>query len=253
MSTSASANTLSSAKIARFIYSLLCYVLSVASLIYFILFVNDLVLSKTVNSVTTNQTTIAAILINIFALSLFAIQHSVMARQHFKHWLTQYIHPDMERATYCLATAAVIFLMAYLWVPFGGTIWQVESDSIANIIRGVAFFGWTFLLAASFQLDHFELFGLKQTFLPLIGKEMQDTHFRTPGIYNLVRHPIQTGVLIGMWFVPTATASHLFFATGITIYIFIGLYFEEQSLIRSFGDDYRNYKKRVKKLIPFII
>lgn len=143
--------------------------------------------------------------------------------------------------------------MAYLWVPFGATIWHIESQSLANIIRGIAFFGWAFLLAASFQLDHFELFGLKQTFLPLIGKQMQDTHFRTPGIYKLVRHPIQTGVLIGMWFVPTATLSHIFFATGITIYIFIGLYYEERSLIASFGDDYRNYKKRVKKLIPFII
>ena len=158
----------------------------------------------------------------------------------------------MERSTYVLSTALVIAAMGYLWVPMGVVIWQVDSESTALVIRGIALFGWTLLLIATFMLNHFELFGLSQTFNPLIGKSQPEDNFRSPGIYKFIRHPIQTGVLIGMWAVPLSTTSHLMFAGGMTIYIVVGLYFEERDLIRNFGNDYLDYMKRVKRLIPFV-
>lgn len=235
-----------------FIYSLICYAAGVASLIYFILFVNDLLLRKTVNTVVETNSVPVAILINLFAVSLFGLQHSVMARGAFKHWLVRFIHPSMERSTYVLASALAIAAMCWLWIPFGSIVWQVKSQEITISIRAFAFFGWGFLLAASFLLNHFELFGLSQTFNPLRGSASPGKGFKTPGLYKIVRHPIQTGVLIGMWAVPVSTVSHLFFAGSMTLYILVGLYFEEKDLVREFGATYLDYMKRVKRLIPFV-
>jgi methanethiol S-methyltransferase len=235
-----------------FVYSLMCYAIGVASLIYFIAFVNDLFLTKTVNSVVELDSVLLPIVINIFSISLFGLQHSVMARASFKQWLSRYLHPSMERSTYVLFTALAIGAMCYLWVPFGPVVWQLESDVAIGMVRALALFGWGFLLLATFLINHFELFGLSQTFNPLRGMAAPEKCFKTPGLYNIVRHPIQTGVLIGMWAVPLSTLSHVLFSAGMTIYIFIGLYFEEKDLIKEFGSTYIDYMHRVKRLIPFI-
>ncbi len=242
----------SSKNILLFLYSLICYAAGVASLLYFMAFVNDLFLSKTVNSLSETDATLAAILINLFALSLFGLQHSIMARGTFKKWMTRFIHPSIERSSYVLGTTLAIAAMCWLWVPIGPVVWQVESDALNILIRSIALFGWGLLLIATFLLNHFELFGLSQTFNPMIGKQAPEKQFKTPGLYKFVRHPIQTGVLIGMWAVPASTVSHLMFAGGMTLYIFIGLYFEEKDLQREFGDTYKDYMVRVKRLIPFI-
>jgi len=236
-----------------FIYSLICYGAGVASLIYFILFVNDLWMPHTVNSIVPSVSLVTVIVINTFALLLFGLQHSVMARSSFKRWLTRFIDPSIERSTYVLATAVAIGGMGYLWIPFGSVIWQVESEIGVYVIRGIAAFGWLFLFLATCMINHFELFGLRQTFDLLQGKSTPTTTFKISGFYKIVRHPIQTGVLIGVWAVPISTSSHLVFAAGISAYIFIGLYFEEKDLIKEFGDTYLDYMQRVKRVIPFIV
>ena len=238
--------------ILRFIYSLICYFAGVASLIYLILFANALFLPKTVNTLIETHSFASAFLMNILALSLFGLQHSIMARHSFKRWLTRFIHPDMERSTYVLSTAIVIVAMCYLWVPVGEVLWQVESEPVIFAIRTISMLGWALMLWASFMINHFELFGLSQTFNPMLGRAQPVVRFSAPGIYKLIRHPIQTGILIGIWAVPVSTTSHLMFAGGLSVYILVGLYFEEKDLIRDFGSDYLAYKKRVKRLIPFI-
>jgi protein-S-isoprenylcysteine O-methyltransferase Ste14 len=240
-------------KMGCFIYSLVCYGAGVASLIYFILFVNDFWLPETVNTLWQSSSLVYVIIINTFALLLFGIQHSVMARPAFKRWFTRFVDPSVERSTYILATAVAITGMCYLWIPFGSVIWQIESDVGVYLVRGIAVFGWVFLLLATFMINHFELFGLRQTFDPMQGKSAPVTTFKMSGFYKIVRHPIQTGVLIGMWAVPLSTTSHLVFATGISVYIFVGLYFEEKDLIQEFGEIYLEYMKRVKRVIPFIV
>jgi protein-S-isoprenylcysteine O-methyltransferase Ste14 len=242
-------------KIVCFIYSLICYGAGVASLIVFILFVNDLWLPKTVNTLVKSSSSSLAdvIMFNTVALLLFGIQHSVMARPAFKRWFTRFIDPSVERSTYVLATALAIAGMCYLWIPFGSVIWQVESEMGVYLIRGIAVFGWVFLFLATFMINHFELFGLRQTYDPMQGKAASSGAFKMSGFYKIVRHPIQTGVLIGVWAVPISTASHLVFAAGMSVYIFVGLYFEEKDLIQEFGETYLDYMQRVKRVIPFIL
>lgn len=235
-----------------FIYSLICYGAGVASMIYFILFVNDLWLANTVNTFVQSSSLAYVVSINTLALLLFGLQHSVMARPSFKRWFIRFIDPSIERSTYVLATALAITGMCYLWTPFGSVIWQVESDIGVYLIRGVAVFAWGFLFLATFMINHFELFGLRQTFDPMQGKAAADGTFKILGFYKIVRHPIQTGVLIGVWAVPISTTSHLVFAAGISVYIFIGLHFEEKDLIKEFGETYLDYMHKVKRVIPYI-
>jgi protein-S-isoprenylcysteine O-methyltransferase Ste14 len=240
-------------KIGCFIYSLICYGAGVVSLIYFIMFVNDLWLTKTVNTLVPSSSLVYVILVNTFALLLFGIQHSVMARPAFKSWITCFIDPSVERSTYIIATALAIGGMCHLWTPIGSVLWQVESGIGVYLIRGIAIFGWVFLFLATFMINHFELFGLRQTFDPMQGKSAAVGTFKMSGFYKIVRHPIQTGILIGIWAVPISTTSHLIFAAGISVYIFIGLYFEEKDLIQEFGATYLDYMKRVKRVIPFVL
>jgi protein-S-isoprenylcysteine O-methyltransferase Ste14 len=240
-------------KTACFIYSLICYGAGVASLIYFILFVNDLWLPKTVNTLVPFSSWVDVIMYNTFSLFLFGIQHSVMARPAFKRWFIRFIDPSVERSTYVFATALTIAGMCYLWTPFGSVIWQVESEIGLYFVRGVAVFGWGILFLATFMINHSELLGLRQTYDPMQGQSVSSATFKMSGFYKIVRHPIQTGMLIGVWAVPISTASHLVFATGISTYIFVGLYFEEKDLVKEFGETYLAYIKRVKRVIPFII
>lgn len=222
-------------------------------MIYFILFVSDVWLVQTVNSVTQSVSFVSVVIVNVFALLLFGLQHSIMARPSFKRWLVKVIDPSIERSTYILGTALAIWAMCYLWIPFGDVIWHFETEIAVFMIRSVAIFGWLFLFLATFMINHFELFGLTQSYAPMHGNTAPSVAFKISGFYKIVRHPIQTGVLIGIWAVPLATTSHIVFATGISIYIFVGLHFEEKDLIREFGDVYLNYMQQVKRVIPFIL
>lgn len=235
----------------RMIYAIFCYAATLASLTCYIVFVSDICPHFSANYSAAEGSIFSAVVVNLSLLALFGVQHSVMARQKFKRWITQYIDTSVERATYCLATAAVLLTMVFGWQGMAGIVWSVESEYSNLLMRVMGAGGWAILLLATFQLDHFELFGLRQTFSQLRGKSMPVPRFKTPGLYKIVRHPIQLGILLGTWLVPVATVGHLFFASGITVYILIGLYFEERDLVKEFGNEYRIYIKRVAKLIPF--
>lgn len=235
-----------------FCYAISCYFLTLGALVYFIVFSSGIYAPLSVNNQQVEQPLALAMFGNIILMLLFGLQHSLMARKRFKAWLFNYLPRSVERATYCLATAAVLFVIVHFWFPMKGEVWQVSSLSTALIVQALGGGGWLLLVLATFQIGHFELFGLAQTYAPLTGKEMPEPVFKTPGLYKIVRHPIQLGVLIGIWVVPVSSLNHLVLAIGMTLYIFIGLYFEEKDLIREFGSTYRTYKKRVGKVIPFV-
>ncbi|MFT4938934.1 MAG: protein-S-isoprenylcysteine O-methyltransferase Ste14 [Paraglaciecola sp.] len=233
-------------------YALASYLIAILGVTYFILFISDLFIPVTVNSGPFDGSILSAFAVNLGLLLLFGLQHSVMARPKFKHWLTRYIDPSIERATYCLGTGLVIGFMCCAWQPMQGEVWSLDSTLATGGIRAIAVFGWVIMLIATFNIDHFELFGLRQVYTKFVGKPMPETVFKMVGLYKWVRHPIQTGLLIGMWAVPQASLSYLMLATGMTVYIFVGLYFEEQDLIAEFGQTYRDYKQKVAKVFPFI-
>lgn len=188
--------------------------------------------------------------LNLLLLIAFALQHSIMAREKFKERWTRVIAPAMERSTFVLATGLVLLPMLALWQPVGGTIWNVETPLLRYAMFGVAGLGWIYLLAASFAIQHFELFGLQQVWRYIRGVAPTTSPFRERWMYKFDRHPIMTGVLVGMWVTPTMTGTHLVLAAGFTIYVMIGVYFEERSLRRQWGQAYEDYAARVGTIVP---
>lgn len=230
------------------LYGLAAYTLFNASFIYLAGFLQDVGVPKAINDGEQVHTALALV-INIGLIFLFGFFHSLMARQGFKDWWTQYVPVDAERSTYVLQSALFLVLAMWQWRPMPEIIWQLEglSATAAVVLFGT---GMAILLTSTFLIDHFELFGLKQVWYANTNRTPPQTTFKTPLLYQWVRHPMQLGVLITVFATPMMTLGHLVFATSMAVYILIGLYFEERSLVREFGDTYRQYQRTTPMLIP---
>jgi methanethiol S-methyltransferase len=232
------------------LYGIAAYLAFFATILYAIGFVSDLVVPKTIDSGTA-RTVAEALVVDLVLMSIFAIQHSVMARKQFKQWWAQFVPPSVERSTYVLLSSAALILLFGNWQPIPSVIWQIKHPQIAMAVTVLSLAGWLIVLTSTFLINHFELLGLHQVVNNLAGRPMPAPRFRTPLYYKLVRHPIYFGFIIAFWTAPTMTAGHLLFAAVTTAYILVGILLEERDLVDLFGDDYRRYKDRVSMLVPW--
>lgn len=233
-----------------FLYGLASYLLAFGTLLYAIGFITGLFVPKTIDTGTVVPLA-EALIVNLLLMSLFAVQHSVMARKQFKQWLTQYIPQSVERSTYVLFASLALVLLFWQWRPIPAVVWQVADPQLALAVTGVSMIGWVLLFFSTFLINHFELFGLHQVANNLAGRPMPQVRFKTPVLYKVVRHPIYLGLIIAFWIAPVMTAGHLLFAAVTTAYIFVGIWLEERDLVDLFGDEYRNYRSRVAMIVPW--
>ena len=236
-------------RLAILVYGLANYLLFLGVFVYGMGFIGGYA-TPTALDADPNQPLGRALAIDLGLLSLFAVQHSGMARPAFKRWWTRIVPESAERTTYVLLSSLAMVALYALWQPIGGVVWSVTSDVGRDAMLSLYLFGWLLLLYSTFLIDHFDLFGLKQVWRQFRGKPYVAPQFHTPGLYRLVRHPLYIGWLTIFWAAPVMTTAHLVFALMTTAYILIAIRLEERDLVQAFGDDYLRYRSKTGMLLP---
>ncbi|HTS24667.1 MAG TPA: isoprenylcysteine carboxylmethyltransferase family protein [Bryobacteraceae bacterium] len=231
-----------------FLYGTLSYVACLATFLYLAGFIGNFAVPKSMDSPADGpwQT---ALLTDLGLVSLFALQHSIMARPAFKRLLTRVIPPAAERSTYVMASNLALILLFWKWKPLGGTVWNVQNSMGASALYAGYAFGWALLLFATIVINHFDLFGLRQIWLNLQGRPQSPLRFKTPWLYRMVRHPLYIGWITIFWSTPVMTVTHLFFAVTTTLYIFVAIQLEERDLMAK-HPEYIEYRRQVPMIVP---
>lgn len=235
-------------RITVFVYGVVCYLVFFATFLYAIGFIGNVWVPKSIDS-GPQLPLYVGLPINLALLAAFALQHSIMARQWFKDAWTRVIPKEAERSTYVLFSSLALIALFWFWQPMGGVVWSVENPYGRAAITALYALGWVVVLAATFLINHFDLFGLRQVWLYLRGEPYTALKFHTPGLYKVVRHPLYVGWLMVFWSAPVMTVAHLVFAVMTTAYILVAIQFEERDLVRM-HKEYAEYRRRVPMLVP---
>ena len=232
-----------------FAYGVAAYFVFLGTFLYAIAFVGGFAVPTRLDGAPSSPL-LQALAIDALLLTVFAVQHSVMARRWFKEWWTQIVPWSIERSTFVLFASVALLLLFWQWRPIGIQIWSVENPFIRGVLWTLFAAGWGTVLVVTFLINHFDLFGLRQVWLPLVGRPYSRIEFRMPAPYRVVRHPLYFGFLLAFWMTPTMTLAHLVFALATTAYIVLAIQFEERDLISEYGSVYEEYRTRVPMLLP---
>lgn len=230
------------------LFGIASYMLFFAVFLYMVGFIGGFLTPTKLDGPATTPL-VEAMVIDALLILAFGLQHSIMARQGFKNWLTRWIPQSVERSVYVLASNAVLLLLLWQWRPLGYDIWHIENPNVVPLLWGLYALGWLTVLTTTFLINHFDLFGLRQVWLQFRGRTYRHLPFVTPGPYQLIRHPLYVGWILAAWATPWMSAGHLLFALGMTAYILIAIVFEERDLVRA-HHGYAEYRRRVPMLIP---
>jgi protein-S-isoprenylcysteine O-methyltransferase Ste14 len=234
------------------IYGIAGYLLFNAVLIYFMAFLANLPVPKTVDSGTAIGI-VPAIAIDILLMALFGIQHSLMARPFFKRWWLNMVPLPIERSTYVWLSSGLLLVLFWQWQPVPTVVWQVNHSLGYWILWSLFGSSWLFALYATSLIDHFDLLGLRQVYLYFRGEPYTPVAFKEVSVYRYIRHPIMLGTLIGLWATPLMTLGHLLLAIGFSIYIFIGIRLEEDDMKDIHGEWYEHYRRKTSMVMPLFL
>ena len=236
-------------RIAILLYGVVCYLAFLVAILYAIGFTTSLLVPKDIDD-GTEAPVLQALLINVGLLSLFAIQHTIMARPAFKRWFTNIVPKPIERSTFVLLASLLLLLTFWQWRPMTTPVWEFTTPAVRMLLLSISLLGWAMVFYASFLIDHFDLFGLRQVVLHFRGQDYTHPPFAVRSLYHWIRHPLMLGFLIAFWSTPSMTQGHLLFCVVTTGYIFFGIWVEERDLLEILGEDYAKYRARTPMILP---
>lgn len=190
--------------------------------------------------------------INIALMLAFGLHHSICARPAFKRWWTQYVPEPIERATYVWVASLLLAAVFAFWQPLPQLVWNIRQPLLVGFVWVMFAFGGALILYATFLIDHFELFGMRQVYNYLLDRPHVTKKFVTPALYRTIRHPLMLGWLILFWSTPQMSVGHLLFAIVNSGYIFVGIALEERTLAATLGQAYVEWKQRTPMLLPWL-
>ena len=236
------------ARTLAFLYGAISYLIFFVTFLYAIGFVGNIIVPKSIDTGPSAATFTRGLILNVILMSIFALQHSIMARPGFKRWWTRF--EPVERSTYVLLASLALILLFWQWRSMPDPIWTVTNEIGQYFLWALFFLGWGIVLLSTFLINHFDLFGLRQVYMYQRGEEYKDLGFRTPVLYRIVRHPIMIGFIIAFWATPRMTVGHLLFSAVTTTYILVAIQFEERDLASIHGQAYEEYRRQVSMLLP---
>ncbi len=231
-------------------FGIFSYLVFLLTFLYFIGFLAELIVPKSINSGPPGDSWFALIG-NIGLIAVFGLQHSIMARKGFKDWLNSLVASSAQRSIYVLTSSLCLILIFAFWQPMPRVLWNLNGHWVGILLEIIFWAGWLILLLSTFMIDHFSLVGLRQSYFALLNTKPKPIEFQKPALYKYTRHPMMLGFLLIFWAVPEMSVGHLLFTLSMTIYIMIGVLYEERDLVRAFGAQYMEYRKRVPRFIPF--
>ena len=237
-------------KLLSSVYAVVAYIVGIVSFLWLMVFLVNVHVPKTIDA-GSGAPLAGGYLSDVAMLAAYLAVHSIMARPWFKKWWTTIIPQPVERATYVLIAGATLILLMWAWQPLPEPVWRIENDVLAAGIYTLYGFGWLLMLLATFNIDHFSFFGLRQVWNAVLERSAKTAPFTARFLYGVVRHPISLGWLIVFWATPQMSAGHLLMAVCVSIYIAIATPIEEADLIAELGEDYANYRKRVRAILPW--
>ncbi len=232
-----------------FLFGIAAYTVFLGTMVYGIGFLGDIGVSKNIDTGPASPVVVAAG-VDLALIALFGLQHSVMARPAFKRTWLRVVTASLERSVYVLAATACLLLLFWQWRPIPVTLWDFGAGASHAILVAVFWLGWLAVIASTYLIDHFDLFGLRQVYFQLRGLPYRPLPFKQPWPYRVVRHPLMLAMLVAFWATPHMTAGHLLYAAALSAFILVGTTFEERDLATQYGEPYRLYLRQVSKLFP---
>ncbi|OZG70367.1 hypothetical protein BTA51_26360 [Hahella sp. CCB-MM4] len=230
-------------------YAVLAYAIGLSSLLYMVGFLINAFVPKGIDGGYAEGVW-TSLAVNFLLVSGYFVLHSVMARPAFKRRWTQLIPESAERSTYILVSGVTFYLLVYLWRPIDISIWSLSNEYIRAVLVAIYLCGWMVMVFATFNIDHWSFFGLRQAWLSYCKRSAQPTGFSARYLYRFTRHPISLCWFVVMWVSPDMTVGHLLLSLMATLYILIITPIEEKDLVSEIGQPYEQYQKRVRRFLP---
>ncbi len=231
------------------ILGLSAYGLALGSLVWFVAWLHDWGLERTLER-GPEADVATALIVDLALLLVFGFQHSVMARPGFKAALAERVPATVERSVYVLAATLTVIAIFVAWHPIPIVWFDLRGTAVAPVLTGLSLLGYLGMIAATFAIDHRDLFGLKQIEAYVEGRRYDPPELVESSVYAAIRHPIYAGWILFFWATPYMTAGHALFAAFMTAYVLVAIPLEEKDLSATLGAAYRRYRDRVPRFVP---